>query len=420
MAKKRDFYNPPKAAAVKVTGAEDFPSVGDSVIVGTDMGNGDGQMYAVLNGKLHRVSIPHGRVAVSGMELSKDVKLEGIDYVYSDFPASVLSSDASMEEFNRWGFGEGIEEATGKPIDSNRNSINRYGSPHHIWSVLNGLSVLGLKGDKPITLIVPAPPSYVNDISKDIRRAFLSGWQGKRDGKWVIRPKGAKKWTEYQIANVYVVAEGQPAYAAYRFFLDGRPAPLPDPRYKGDRDALAGMVFVNDIGNGTLDNYRVIAGKVVLDDLKGATDPNGGIQERMLRPILEEVRNATGATHLTESSVDAWLRQWAMSGWQDDAAVVNVSGKTLRLHMLFQRVLKDYAEWIANNRLNDNFRRGADAIMCVGGGWMYVYGLLSEFYHERLFIAPNIAPHLNGINFYDLNAYGTIVQYAAEQRANRK
>lgn len=407
---KTTFYQPPKREIMRLEGAK--PQFGDAIPVGVDWGNGELEAFAYVDEKLLCVRIPHGRVPVRGVGFDSDVMASGIDFQYSDFPHNGDTGD-----YERWAYGIGVEEATGKTIDANRNHVSRYGSSHQVWATINALNELGLKGDKPIILILTAPPGYVNEVSKTLKRAFMIGWDGQRDGKWLLRPKGSKKWIEYTIENVYVMPEGLPAWSAYRFNLDGSVAQLPDRRYPDDyRDALAGNVVTLDLGNGTADMYRIISGQVVTEDIIKATDPDGGIQERMIRPIRDTIMEQTGV-NVGDGTVDHWLITWAMAGWKPEAAIVDVGGLRLHLHNTFERTATDYAEWIANNKLNEAFRRRGDAICTVGGGWLYVYNALINAYQNRLFIAPADFPHTRAIRWQDLNAYGAIVRWAAEERA---
>lgn len=394
-------------------------------VLGGDIGNGLCNMFW-FNPKARKVEfvrVPHGLVPVERTALAEGVSAGAVEFEWIEFPDEA----GDLKRPERLGYGEDIENLTGRKADENRNSAYRYGSRHHIRETLTSMLALDVPDDKPLTLVITIPPSYILDAEaegrnpvKETRQGFMVGYLGKRDGLWPAKGKKDKQWRNYQFANVIVTPEGLPAWVAYRYDLAGNVVPLPDPRPGFDgRDALSGVIDIVDLGMGTRNHYRINDGKIVAGDLRGATNPDGGILRRMIEPIQAEVYGLTGATP-SVAQVDSWLRTWANSGWKDEGAIVEFNSHTLGMGKAFGRHCDNFAQWTADTCLNQIFTRGTNGVLVVGGGWLYTYSRIKDAYKDRLFIEPSIYDHTKHLWYGDLNGYGALIQYVVETKKQAK
>jgi hypothetical protein len=374
----------------------------DNTIVSLDPGNGKASGW-YFDGKYHSVSIPHARVSVVGAKVGADNlgaqhTLEFVDWLGE-----------------RFGIGEGVWDlATRYPVETHQNTESRYGSEMHIFLALAVLAKLKAPTNVPITIIVPAPPGLLNKVSKRIKDNFKAGENNLGDGKWTIALNGKKPQT-YTIARVITVAEGQGAFAAYRFDINGNVMDLTGSQ---GYDALSGHVQIVDLGYGTGDTFDIFNGRTAPESIVHSTDASAGISTHMLLPVLDKVKELTDATHLTPAHVDGWFRTWT-KGYGEKQATVTVSGKVLNLQALFEKVCGRYADWTMQMKLEPAWRNGADSVLEVGGGWLYIDSKVRGYYRKRIILAPSLFPHISTVPLYDLNAYGQLALAANNIRVHQ-
>jgi hypothetical protein len=400
-----------KTVVVDESVAVDTPL--NETMFGTDIGNGGWDVYTFAGGKLRVDRCPHGRIPVSGTTLDESI-VNTVEVDYADWKGR----HNSYEDAARYTTGEGMWNTTSRPIESHRNSETRYGDDLHIFGIVRGLAKLNAPTDQPLTVVVPLPPGLVQQYTKPVKQALLMGENSTKDGKWSIRLKGWKQWKTYTIGRVVIMPEGAPAFAAYGIDIGGNVVQADYMKVERGDYKLGGHVMVVDLGYGTGDMFSIYDGSLNPDEIRHATNVEAGIQTHMVSKILEKVRQDTGAAHLTEAHADGWLRAWAIGGYSEEASVVKVSGRSLTLQGLFNRVCREYAEWVNQEMVAKAWRQGADAILIVGGGWLFVETEIRARNPKRTILAPHLFPHLSGIPVFGLNSYGGLVYLAHYLRNN--
>ena len=381
-------------------------------IISVDGGNGKVSAWRLLEGKLQHFSLPMGRVPLRSTKLSSDVTIGGVTEVIK------------VEFMNAlYGVGDGIWEISDYPVETFSNTQMRYGSQHHICMIVATIALMGVDPDSEVTLIVSAPPGMVNNVAKEIKAAFLSGESGLGDGWWSIRLGNERSPREFRIRKVLVVPEGVNAYAAFAFDANGNNIVIPHPKTK--HDLLTGNVFVADGGMGTFDGFFIRNGVLNEQSIEHATDAEGGIQSHLVSPLMDfinaEFRKAgQPQPHLNQVQIDSWLRQWAIGGCERDAANVLLNGLQLNLHAALARFAEKYAQWLITEKLEPAFRRGADAILTVGGTWVYTLETVMRAYPSRNILYPAKVEHLKHIALWELNAYGGLPMAANNKKVYRR
>ena len=379
----------------------------DDTTYGTDAGNGSELTIGLQKGKLVVNTEPHGRITATGGSFGADSIVAAAEYDWHDWKGRHYS----LEEPARYAKGEGVWNILQRPMETHRNTETRYGDDLHINAIIYGLAKVNAPTDKPLTVVVPLPPGLIHEYEKPVKRALLEGENAARDGKWSIRLKGWKQWKTYTIGRVIVMPEGAPGYAAYAFGLDGQPI-RDDYMFDEGSYLLAGHVMVLDLGYGTGDMFSIVDGKITADAIQHASDNKAGIQVHVASKVLAKVQELTGAEHLTEAHVDGWLRRWASSGWSEEAAINLVAGKRVEMYKTLLRVCREYADWLHAEKLSAAWRTGADAVLAVGGGWLYVETPLREKNPKRRILTPSQFPHLKQIPIFALNGYGSLAYLA--------
>jgi hypothetical protein len=383
--------------------AADSGYVLDNTIISLDPGNGKASGW-YFDGKYHVITLPHARVPVAGARIGADNlgaqhKLEFVDW-----------------QGERFGIGEGVWDlATRYPVETHQNTESRYGSEMHIFLAVAALAKLKAPSNVPLTIIVPAPPGLINKVSKRIKDAFREGESGANDGRWTMALNGKKPVT-YTIGRVITVAEGQGAFSAYRFDINGNVVELPIPPQ--NHDALSGHVQIVDLGYGTGDTFDIFNGRTAPESIVHSTDPTAGVSTHLLQPVLDKVKELTDATHLTPAHIDGWFRAWT-KGYSEANATVTVSGKVLNLQPLFEKVCGRYADWVIQMKLEPAWRNGADSVLEVGGGWLYIDQKVRAYYRKRTILNPANYEHTKGVPLYDLNAYGQLALAANNIRVHQ-
>lgn len=373
----------------------------DDSFISTDAGNGWAACYRLVNGKVKMHGIPHARARVTGAKLNSDMGAQNVAE-YADFAGQ------------RYGYGDGIWNLSDAPIDLHQNTSRRYGGNMHIFLIMVNLAEMGVKSGSELTLIIPAPPGLLNEVSPQIKKVLLAGEKGDSSGEWTIQLRRDKKPRTYIFKRIITVAEGAGAYAAYRFDQDGDVATLSDGQ---GGDMMAGRVVVLDLGAGTGDTYTIQDGNLNPDSIAHATDDKAGVIHNILKPLLNDVIDAVPqATHMTTAHMDSVLRRYVVNP-QAESAMLRVSGKNIDLEKSILANCERYADWIAANKIDPLWASGTDAIIEAGGGWLYIDSFLRQWYGDRLILIPSQFAHTRQIALFDLNGVGQLRLAAAVMKA---
>lgn len=380
-------------------------------VIGFDGGNGKMLSYRLVDGKLQRAFIPNARRQVTGESLGRNVDgFSELDIQFADFMGL------------RWGFGEGIWEIPSRyPVETSSNNEMRYGSEIQVMFNLINLVSLGVPNESEIVLVTSAPPGIVKKVAKTVKGAYLGGESGMNDGWWSI--KVGKKEYEYRFTNVIVLPEGAASYAAAAFDVNGNAVEIPNSQT--GYDMISGNVWIGDAGNGTFDDYFIVRGNLSPESIMHATDRDGGINTHMIQPtrdyIISEFEKAgLDKPTLSDPQIDSWLIRWANGGFKENAADIVVSGRPMNLHAIWNIFRKRFAEWMIREKFEPAWRQGADAALLTGGGFVYTADYIKAQYPKRNIITPENMPHVPRIDYWEMNAYGTLPLAANVKKVRRK
>lgn len=392
-------------------------------------GNGKTSVAFVdADGMLHKVILPHARMRVSGHRVEKKFGSGAVNVRYADFLG------------DRWGYGDQIWElATDTPVDVFVNSPERYGTDEHVFYALLLAAEAGLPSGSALELVVTVPPGLHDTVSERVAEKFKTGMvktdgRGRpiTDGWWEITLTGDKTPRQYRFTECHVLMEGVVAYSAYRFDLGGQVVEIPG---KDGQDALGGRCRIVDLGFGTADTPTLIDGNVVSDSIGRTTDAQGGILVQMAEPIMHKVLEIVPNAALTPQHIDRWLRDWAMGkttptganapAWSREAADVLLGGQVLHLYDLFEHYAKAYANYIYQRHVVEALRQNIDVLLCVGGGWLYIYAKIKSALEKTargslVMLSPESVDHLrkDSIGYIDLNTVGALKTVIASIRYN--
>lgn len=378
-----------------------------------DGGNGNQSAWRLVGGELQYFSLPNVRVPVTGYSLNTEVTGLGTnDVVYADVAAG------------RFGIGHNVWELSKYPPETFVNTEERYGSEIHIFMLLCLLAALNAPEDTPLTIIASAPPGLVNKVAKTIKTSLRNGEAKDKSGLWTIQMSYDKKPRTFMIGKVIVVPEGVQAFCAYAYDTWGNTVQIPSTLDVTD-DSLTGQVHVHDAGQGTYDTYIIRNGQIDAESLSFATDPSAGILRQMVEPIMDSVRDqfvraGQPLPNLTAVQVDGWLRDWVGGGMKAKFSRVKLSGRVLELQSIFELTCAKYAQYVIAHKLSASFARGADTVLLVGGGWVYILNHIRKQYPNKNILSADKVPHLKNIPMYELNAYGGLPFIAANQRVHQK
>jgi len=394
----------------------------DETVISWDGGNGVSSAWQLVSGDLKWASLPNVRVEVTGYKFNSSVAVKQADITYAD----VFDKDGNEQ---RYGIGDGVWELSQYQPETFSNSEARYGSPIHIFMLLNLLAILDAPEAVPLTIVTSAPPSYINKVGKKIKQELLYGEKRDKSGLWRIRMSWDKQPRTYHIDKVVVLPEGHGSYSAYAFDANGNTVEIPRPDNEGF-DFLMGNVAIHDGGNGTYDMYMIRNGAVIPDSISKATDDQFGIQAQMIEPLMDIIydefyKAGEPRPNLNKAQIDGWIRDWsAASGTaaKEKAARVMVNGRYLQLHEPLRLLSERYAQRVIQEKLEYSFRQGADTILATGGMWELVMNDIQRHYKKRMnrILTPAQAPHLTGIPIWELNAYGMLVSAALDAKVKRK
>jgi hypothetical protein len=385
----------------------------DSTIISWDGGNGTSSAWRLVDGELQYFMLPNVRVPVTGYSMNTEVTSIGTnEIVYADVTSG------------RFGSGDGIWEQSKYPPETFVNSEERYGSEMHIFMLLCLLAALNVPEEYPLTIVTSAPPGLVNKVAKQIKQNLRNGEEKDKSGKWTIRMSYDKKPRTFIIGKVIVVPEGVGAYSAYAYDTNGDVVLIPSTTDVTD-DALTGQVHIHDAGQGTYDTYVVRNGKIDAESMTFATDADGGILRQMVEPIMDYIRDQfvrIGETpaKLKAVQVDSWLRAWTIGKMKPEFARVKLHGRILDLQSIFELTSARYARYVIEHKLEPSFLQGADTILLVGGGWVYILEHIKKQYANKNILWSDKVPHLKNVPMWELNAYGGLPMSAANKRVNTK
>lgn len=372
--------------------------------ISVDKGNGKSDYFRLKDGKVQSYIIPNARVRVTGYDLGRSVTTMGInDVVYADWLGE------------RFGVGDGVWEQSDYPPETFSNSERQYGSEYHIFMTVVTLALGGVEDSAPIDLIISAPPGMVREVAPRIKKAFKEGADGAGDGRWQIKLSGEKKARTYTINKVTVIPEGAGTWAAFGYDINGAPT---------DNAAITalldGNVLIADGGMGTFDTFVVQNGNLTPESIRHATDGMFGISKLILAPVRDYIVEEFAARKerapmLYDPVLDGYLWRWVQ---RRDKAVadVKINGVYFNLHEVFLRACNRAAELVIAQKLEPAFGRGVDTVLATGGEWSYILPRVQSEYPRRTILTPYDVPHLKGVNFWDLNAYGGLVMAAVAQR----
>ena len=171
-----------------------------------------------------------------------------------------------------------------------------------------------------------------------------------------------------------------------------------------ESDVLDGETLVMDLGFYTLDALKMVDGNFNPEGLEHATFEQGGVMSHVLEPILRVVRKqGEDFSLLTADDVDRVIRLGLVS----EDYTLKAAGYELDLGPLVEKHRERYAEWIANNIVDNVFSgfRGIKSVILVGGGALLVEDHLREWYGDKLLNRKKYAA-TRKIHPVDFNAVG--------------
>ncbi len=230
---------------------------------------------------------------------------------------------------------------------------------------------------------------------------------------WTIAVNGKKPVT-YTIGKVIVVMEGMGGYATYRWDLNGEFAVCPNKDGKGD--TLLGDLRVMDGGFGTWDTLTYFNGKLASENLRNATDRNGGLYMGMVKPLVDHIHKQTGAHWVTPLHVDGWLRDWVTTGYDPAALSKRLGTVQFSLHTTAEGLRQRYADYLYQTHLQPVLRTPGVKVAEVGGAWYFVADWLHQWAQKTVFLTPHQFKHTHSIPLHLLNGYGLLVLAAYNQR----
>jgi hypothetical protein len=305
------------------------------------------------NGKYRSAYFPSVRAAATGdtLGLGKDLEL---DYQYVDWYG------------HRYVVGDDVLRVTRRHMERH-SGPNRYGNELHQMLIATAVAQLGVKeGGVDLTLF--APPGIYVDARKTMEERIRTA------GDVAIQLKGDRKSRTFNYDHITIWPEGVGAVAC--FILDEN----------GDlveSDVLDGETLVMDLGFYTLDALKMVNGNFNPEELEHATFEQGGVMSHVLEPILRVVRKqGEDFSMLTADDVDRVIRLGLVS----EDYTLKVAGYELDLGPLVEKHRERYAEWIANNIVDNVFAgfRGIKSVILVGGGALLVEDHLREWYGDKL------------------------------------
>lgn len=354
-------------------------------IAAVDAGNGG--VNAVIHtgkGKTRQYYEPSVRAAASGDTLGLgDLEL---NYMYVDWNG------------HRYVTGDDVTRVTRRAIEHHIGS-QRYGNEFQQFLVANALARLGVSSGA-VDLTLFAPPGLYNDVQQQIVEAFQSG-------PVEIALKGDRKPRTWEYSTVRVLPEGVGAAACFILDAEGKPA-------SANAEILKGEIVVLDAGAYTLDALRVTDGSFNLETLATATWTSGGLDAHLRQPLLKMLKGQSADFALmTVDDIDRALRHGLIAGDYTIAA----GHAALDLQPVVEKLRLRYAEWIANNIIDDVFAglAGVNAVILVGGGASLIEDHMRGWYGDKI-MNRKLHRATKKLHPVDMNAIGGLRLALAAQK----
>jgi hypothetical protein len=353
-------------------------------IISLDPGNGgvNGAMPKQKGG-YKSIYFPSVRAAATGDSLGLGKELE-LDYSYADWYG------------HRYVYGDDVLRVTRRSMERH-SGPNRYGNELHQFLIAVAVAQLGVKKGA-IDLTLFAPPGMYNDVKATMIKRI---GQGKPVEIQLKGDKSPRKW-EYE--NITVWPEGIGAAAV--FILDDQGKPHRS-------DVLNGENVLFDFGAYTADALRMSNGNFNPEELQHATFENAGVWAHVIEPVLRIVRkHGSDFEMLSADDIDRVLRLGIVS---DDYTLV-VAGKEIDLKEVFHKHCQRYAEWVANNIIDNQYSglRGIKNAILVGGGALLVESHLRDWYGDKI-LNRKLQPTAAQVHPTDYNAVGGLRLALARQ-----
>lgn len=381
-------------------------------IISCDIGNGNSTVVHMNeNRKLRMATIPTGRVPVTGSTLNKSMAGMAVaDFIWAEIPDKITGG------VRRYGVGDGVWDATTEPYSAFVADEARYGGEEYIFMLLVLLCAINAPQATPLSLVVSAPPSYINNVGSRIVNALKKGENNDDSGEWTIRMGYDKTPRLFKIARVKIIPEGTGAYNAYAFNVNGENTFIPS-KDGAIEDIMCQNLSIQDAGFGTYDAYTVTNGEIITDGIALATDRNAGVKGQMVRRIRQQLIKAFGdgsMPELPDAKIDFWLKEWVSHHREKAIMPVVFGGKRLDLHRVFERAALDYANYIQEQKISEAWVNTSDVLLLAGGGWEYILPYILQLNEpSRNILYPSIVPHMKNIHFSKLNAVGGLHLMAA-------
>ena len=357
-------------------------------VAAVDAGNGGvNAVLGTTKGRHKQHYEPSVRAAASGDSLGLgDLELQ---FTYVDWRG------------HRYVTGDDVTRVTRRAIEHHIGA-QRYGNEFQQFLVANALARLGVKSGA-VDLNLFAPPGLYNDVQPTLVDRFQSA-------PVEIKLKDDKTLRQWEYSSVTVWPEGVGAAACFILDAEG----------KSDRDnagALDGEVIVLDAGAYTLDAIKITNGSFNLETLATATWTNGGLDSHLRQPLLKLIKSQSKDFALmTVDDVDRVIRRGVLT----EDYTLKAGRSEIDLAPVVAKYRERYAEWIANNIVDDVFSglSGINAVILVGGGAALIEDFMTKWYSEKVMQRKDYAA-TKKLHPVDMNAVGGLRLALMQSRAKK-
>ncbi len=345
------------------------------------------------------VDAGHGETYAITYDLAKRKRSE------SSFPTvramtagETLGLGKDQEHTTKWTEWNGVKYNMGFEALLNRNNLevhegaNRYGNEFHAHMVAAALAEAGLKSTT-VDLVVFCPPKMYHNptIKQRIEDTFAIG------NSLEIKVRGDKQPRVYEITRLTIRVEG--LMSAFALVSDEKGHLV--------TNDLMNSMLIADLGNKTADFAEIVSGRYNLTDLEIATFDKAGIGDRLLSPLLKDLKKAESSFDaLTTTDLDRFIR-CATNGYIviDYAGFNNNDEMTRYVTERYHFWRRNYAEYITNRILDSEFdgmRKFAHTLM-IGGGYHLAGDMFRSIYGDKILDTSTI-PNVKNILPWQWNA----------------